>query len=426
MSINRNKEQIVVVSQDPKTVFSYGLQVSELIKGMPQYHFNVISNQYLYGRPFISSIADENGKIVSQYTTWAHEGEEARCTTTLKKVINHTDPVCVFSMGDIHHNSNIPLGKSLQTPWVSWFPWDNHDVPAMLRARHFIESPDVKVTMCDFSYNLLKNHGLEVDEMIYNIINTNVFKPLKSEQSRTVLEKLNPKIKDKKILLFVGRPSWRKNIEFLLGALKDILNVRKDVMLYLHVDFNDWGVLERPNIKKLIHALKLKDNILYTEENRWTTGIDSKFLNRLYNLIDLYVTPHGGEGFGLPICEAMACGKPFVATNCTSMPEFADGDKRGLLAKVATNKRERGVYRPWVDMDDFVEKVLYLLENDDVRKKMGKRGTYWVRRNCSHKKVIPKWEDVFKKLSVPLCRIDERVSILEWSDRYIPRTVDEK
>ena len=230
MLIDGNKNRIVVLSQDPKTIFSYGLQVKELITGSPEYQYHVISQQYLYGRPF----------ELDGYVTWAHEGEEARCTSTLKSVINYTNPTCIFSMGDIHHHINIPMGKPLQIPWVSWFPWDNHDVPALGRAMELIQAPDVAITMSKFSYNLLKKYGLRVDGMIYNIVNTDNFKPLtKKEFDREAMNKANPKLKDKKIILFVGRPSWRKNVEFLLTAFKEITRIRDDVLLYLHVDFND-------------------------------------------------------------------------------------------------------------------------------------------------------------------------------------------
>jgi glycosyltransferase involved in cell wall biosynthesis len=279
--------------------------------------------------------------------------------------------------------------------------------------------------MNKFSYDLMKNTNIDVDGMIYNIVDTKTFKPLnKGQLNKERLMKLNPAIKNKKIMLYVCRPIWRKNIEFLLGAFKEITRVRDDVMLYLHVDFNDEGVPEKPNIHKLLHSLSLQKRVMYTEENRWTKGIPAEFLNRLYNMCDLYVAPHGGEGFGLPIAEAMACGVPFVATDCTSMPEFAGNDERGLLAKVSSSSQEKGVFRPWVDINDFIEKITYLLDNDDVRKKMGRRGVYWVRKNCSKNKIIPQWKKVFDSLDVPLADVDFRATTIQWSDKYVHAEVE--
>jgi len=407
MLIDHERQRIVCLSQDPKTIFSYGLQVNELIKGLTDYQFHIISSQYAYGRPYESD----------GYITWAFEGEQQRTTTTLKKIVDYTNPVCVFSMGDIHHHPNVSMGKPLQVPWVSWFPWDNHDMPGLLRAKQHIEEPDIKVTMSDFAFDLMKQCGIEVDEVIYNIVNTDTFYPMsREEMDRETLVKMNPAIADKKILLFVGRPSWRKNLEFLMGAFKEICRQRDDVLLYLHVDFDDEGAEERPNMDKLTHALQLNDKIINTEKNKWTTGIGANYLNRLYNLCDLYVTPHGGEGFGLPICEAMATGIPFVATNCTTMPEFAGDEERGLLANVRLNHLERGIYRPWVDIKDFTDKILYLLDNDDERNKMGRAGMKWVHENCSHKVIVPQWKNLFEKLNVPLCNVDRNSMIIDWRD----------
>lgn len=410
MLIDLNKNRIAVISQDPKTIFSYGLQVKELITGTPEYQFHVISNQYLYGRPY----------ELDGYVTWAHEGERAMCTSTLQKVIKYTNPVCVFSMGDIQHYTEISLGKPIQVPWVSWFPWDNHDINGLVRARQYIEDPDVRITMSKFSYNLLKQYRINVDGMIYNIVDTDVFNKLPKEKfDRDLMDEKNPKIKDKVILLFVGRPSWRKNIEFLLAAFKEICRVRDNVLLYLHVDFNDKGIPNKPNIEKLVHGMGLADKIMFTEENQWTTGITSEFLNRLYNLCDIYISPHGGEGFGLPFCEAMATGTPFVATDCTTMPEFAGHAERGLLAKVASEHMENGIYRPWVDMDSFIEQTLKLVDDETLRKKMGEAGIRWVDENCSKKVIVPQWKNVFNKLSIPICNVNTGTEHIEWNDKYM-------
>ena len=168
----------------------------------------------------------------------------------------------------------------------------------------------------------------------------------------------------------------------------------------------------------MIHGLNIQNKVLFTEDNQWTKGVTYEFLNRLYNFADLYVSPHGGEGFGLPFCEAMACETPFVATDCTTMPEFAGNNERGLLAKVSMEQKEKGVMRPWVDMKQFISKILYLLDDDDLRKKMGKAGKKWVEENCSKKVIIPQWKEVFEKLNIPICNVTTGMTKIEWNDKY--------
>ena len=85
---------------------------------------------------------------------------------------------------------------------------------------------------------------------------------------------------------------------------------------------------------------------------------------------------------GIPIVEAMSAGIPFVATDYTTTAEFAGDGKRGLGAKVGSYVVDRGVKRPYVDIDDFVEKVVWLYEDQDERKRMGKEGRRWALQNC--------------------------------------------
>lgn len=401
-----SKPSIVCVSQDPDTIFSYGLQVGYLIDATKdEYDWHVISSEYTFGKPF-----KRNG-----YTKWANEGEQNRCTRTLNNVIDVVDPICVFSMGDIHHHRDISVGKPLQVPWISWFPWDNHDPEAMYRYAHVVKRPEIKVTMSKFAYNFMSSYGFEIDELIYNIVDVNTFKPI-SEDFREQMDKINPEIEGKKVLLFVGRPNWRKNIEFLLSAFAKLCNKRDDLMLYLHVDFND-SANGKPNLNKLIHGLGIRDKIINTPQNDFVKGVTKEELNHIYNLSDLYVTTHSGEGFGLPICEAMACEKPFVATDCTTTQEFkGKNNERGLGVKVERNERDNGVVRPWCNIDDFVKKCEYLLERPELMNEMGKNGRKFVKDNASLEVIVPKWKKVFKKLDIPVCTVNEKDTYLDIGD----------
>ena len=75
--------------------------------------------------------------------------------------------------------------------------------------------------------------------------------------------------------------------------------------------------------------------------------------------IDLFLLPSSWEGFGFVIVEAMAKSKPVVAFNTTSNPEIINDQKTGLLAK-------------YPDTMDFAIKTKQLIQDDALRKKMGK------------------------------------------------------
>ena len=78
------------------------------------------------------------------------------------------------------------------------------------------------------------------------------------------------------------------------------------------------------------------------------------------------------------ILESFACGKPVVASDVGGVKYIVDDKVDGLLIKPK-------------DKQDLIDKISYLLENEDVRKKMGKnaikkaKGLSW---NKSAKEII--------------------------------------
>jgi glycosyltransferase involved in cell wall biosynthesis len=79
----------------------------------------------------------------------------------------------------------------------------------------------------------------------------------------------------------------------------------------------------------------------------------------LYAKADLFVYPSLYEGFGLPVLEAMACGCPVITSNVSSLPEVV-GDAALLVD-------------PY-DVEALAQAMLTVLEDDELKKEMSKRG----------------------------------------------------
>ena len=56
-------------------------------------------------------------------------------------------------------------------------------------------------------------------------------------------------------------------------------------------------------------------------------------LRRLYNAADVFVMPSRREPFGLVALEAMACGRPVLATRSGGMPEYLAGSQAVLVER---------------------------------------------------------------------------------------------
>jgi glycosyltransferase involved in cell wall biosynthesis len=82
-------------------------------------------------------------------------------------------------------------------------------------------------------------------------------------------------------------------------------------------------------------------------------------LLQLYNACDVFVFPSFYEGFGLPVLEAMACGRAVVCSNTSALPEVVDG--AALL------------FDPYA-VDETVRAIADLLLDSELRARMERLG----------------------------------------------------
>lgn len=157
---------------------------------------------------------------------------------------------------------------------------------------------------------------------------------------------------DHKIITMIGSLEERKGHEFLFKSMRKVYDKYNNISLIVI------GTGTPEEIKKINYYSRhhLKDrSVHFTGELENATSYlkDS----------DLLVIPsQADESFGLTAIEAMLCNNAIVSTNIGGLPETI-GENGGC-----------GFYVDRDNSEDFSEKIIYLVENDEKRRKMAENG----------------------------------------------------
>lgn len=182
------------------------------------------------------------------------------------------------------------------------------------------------------------------------------------------------KLKNKKVLLFMGRFINRKNPLFMLDVLSILIKKNQDVSLLF------WGDGPLKNkIQKKAEQLDLLSNVVYIKP-QW-----GKVKNNIHNLADIFVHPSLDEGFALAPLESMACGKPVIMNDCHSAREAVKSGYNGLLCK--TN-----------DVQSWSDAIIKLLNDKNTLKRYGKNAQKKTKLEFNWDKSVDLHYEVFKRV----------------------------
>jgi glycosyltransferase involved in cell wall biosynthesis len=166
--------------------------------------------------------------------------------------------------------------------------------------------------------------------------------------------------------LFVGGLIGRKGADVLLAAWKEAFAGRDDVTLVLK-DFGADGIYrsaDREPIYEHARSGALPRIVVIDDE------LSTDALAALYRACDVLVHPYRGEGFAMPVLEAMACGLPAIVTGGGPTDEFLPADAGWRIdSRIAHFPSERidalaTHGRPWILEPDQAHLVALLREAD--------------------------------------------------------------
>ena len=176
--------------------------------------------------------------------------------------------------------------------------------------------------------------------------------------------------------LFVGGTIGRKGPDVLLNAFLQTFTGNDDVCLVIK-DFGGKSFYEGQTLGETIR--KLNSNPDAPEIEYLDSELSSEEMVGLYTACDCLVHPYRGEGFGLPVLEAMACGLPVICTGGGATDDFATDEYayRLLSDRVELGDELNGeplAGKGWLlepCIYDFVNRLQWVFDHQDEARAMG-------------------------------------------------------
>ncbi len=352
--------------------------------------------------------------------TYWHTNNNFYGQDILDTVVMNFQPEIVLTIGDMWWLAYIANPNLCRTrgmfQWCCYIPVDGEPIggglpPAIIEA---VKDIDLPVAYTDYAKEAILKSIEDPEtrlrlETIYHGVDTDLFKPAEYSERKKMREQFG--VDDKFIFLNVSRNQSRKNIPELLRAWKkfsELPETRGKVVLWPHMHFNDpmgW------QIDNLMKVLDLKNqSILFYEQIAHGPSelslLSDADLAKLYQIADAFVLI-SGEGFGLPIFEAMATKLPCVLLDYAAASELG-ADKRAELVSgdAATWTGLHLTQRPLPSIDAICDSLKRVYMDPAYRREIAQRG-YDFAVKFTWQSVVNDWHNYFIRQEIPFIKEKE-------------------
>jgi len=177
-------------------------------------------------------------------------------------------------------------------------------------------------------------------------------------------------------VLFVGRIREDKGIVYLIEAANILVNDLgyENIQFVLVGPTGEFISQQDRWTPYLDRVMRLIEDYGLQQKMKLTGAVPLADLRKLYAACDIFVLPSLTEAAPQAPVEAMASGKPVIGTRVGSMPTQIKDGQSGFLIEPADERQ-------------LAEKIRYLIDNPDERKKMGAYGRKLAEDNFDWSKI---------------------------------------
>jgi N-acetyl-alpha-D-glucosaminyl L-malate synthase BshA len=279
---------------------------------------------------------------------------------------------------DVVHVQSIGIGipgllakKILKKPYIVWGQGSDIYLPDKFTkslSKLVLKNADAVIALTeDMKRKMQKIYDRNVF-VIPNGIDLERFNNLPKETLRK-----RWKIKDEdEIITFVGTLRPIKGVEYLIRAMKIVRQKSTGARLMLVGDGE-----EREKLEKLVKELILEEYV------RFIGKVQNEKVPEYMVASDIFILPSLSEGFPVTVLEAMASGLPIIVTRVRGLQEIIKDGENGFLVEPK-------------NPEQIAEKVLMLLEDDELRERISRNNKKRV-KDYSWESVVARLEGVYQR-----------------------------
>ena len=256
------------------------------------------------------------------------------CSPSLQQHARHVQPDLVITLGDVWV---LDPNVLRELPVAHWLPGDCR--PMSTADRNVVEAGGSRlIAMSRFGQERFRDAGFPA-RYVPHAIDMGLFKP--AEDRAGVRERCG--IPADAFVIGVNaanNDAIRKAPGEMLLAFAKFTQTHPEAILSLHTGVRQDG---GQDMEAIAENLGITDRVRVVDQYRYAAGmVEPEDLAEWYGCLDVLCAATFGEGFGLPIVEAQACGVPVITTRCSSMEEL---NPDGL--SVGGEPFWNGVHRAW-------------------------------------------------------------------------------
>ncbi len=182
-------------------------------------------------------------------------------------------------------------------------------------------------------------------------------------------------LNDYRIILFVGRLLALKGVDCIIESMPAVIQkLRRENLLFVFA-----GPGDQERYLKKIKAMNLSSYALFTGP------LSRESIIHLIKKSELLVAPSFTENSPYTILEAMACGKPVVATRVGGIPEIIQNGDNGILIDQKSSQM-------------LADSIINLLENKDLQLKLSQNATKTIAKNFSWTSNLSKYLELYEEI----------------------------